>query len=25
VEVSDEFDVPVILDMKDSTESGDNV
>jgi segregation and condensation protein A len=25
VEVTDEFDVPVILDMKDSTESGDNV
>jgi segregation and condensation protein A len=25
VEVSDEFDVPVILEMKDSTESGDNV
>ena len=25
VEVSDEFDVPVILDMKDSTESGHNV
>jgi segregation and condensation protein A len=25
VEVTDEFDVPVILDMKDSTESSDNV
>jgi segregation and condensation protein A len=25
VEVTDEFDVPVILEMKDSTESGDNV
>jgi segregation and condensation protein A len=25
VEVTDEFDVPVILDMKDSTESGENV
>ena len=25
VEVSDEFDVPVVLDMNDSTESGENV
>ncbi len=25
VEVSDEFDIPVVLDMKDSTESGENV
>ena len=25
VEVTDEFDVPVVLDMKDSTESSDNV
>jgi len=25
VEITDEFDIPVILDMDDSTESGENV
>jgi segregation and condensation protein A len=25
VEISDEFDIPVVLEMEDSTESGENV